>query len=107
MDRRGVGMGGLAEPVGLLKAPWAGEPLAVKGAFVRASGFAGRPRPVQRPHPPIFIGGGAPRVLRLAGRLGDIVGINFNKAAGELGAGRGARLAPGATPGEVGRGPGW
>ena len=51
------------------------------------SGFAGRPLPVQQPHPPIFIGGGAPRILKLAGRLADIVSINFNNAAGKLGAG--------------------
>ncbi len=40
---------------------------------------------MQQPHPPIFIGGGAPRVLKLAGRLADIVSINFNNAAGKLG----------------------
>jgi probable F420-dependent oxidoreductase len=85
MDRPGVRIERLAETVELLKAHWAGEPLAVKGTFVQASGFAGRPRPVQQPHPPIFIGGGAPRVLKLAGQLADIVSINFNNAAGKLG----------------------
>jgi alkanesulfonate monooxygenase SsuD/methylene tetrahydromethanopterin reductase-like flavin-dependent oxidoreductase (luciferase family) len=52
---------------------------------VRPTGFAGRPLPVQQPRPPVLIGGGAPRVLRLAGRLADIVSINFNNAAGKLG----------------------
>ena len=85
MDRPGVRIERLAETVELLKAQWAGEPLAIKGTYVRASGFAGRPRPVQQPHPPILIGGGAPRVLKLAGRLADIVSINFNNAAGKLG----------------------
>ena len=32
-----------------------------------------------------LIGGGAPRVLRAAGELADIVSINFNNAAGKLG----------------------
>ena len=43
-----------------------------------------RPVPVQTP-PPIMIGGGAPRVLRTAGRLADIVSLNFNNASGTLG----------------------
>ena len=48
-------------------------------------GFAGRPIPIQQPHPPIFIGGGAPKILGLAGRLADIVSINFNNSSGRLG----------------------
>jgi probable F420-dependent oxidoreductase len=87
MDRPGVRIERLAEVVEVLKAHWSGKPVDVQGTYVHASGFAGRPLPVQRPHPPIFIGGGAPRVLKLAGRLADIVSINFNNAAGKLGAG--------------------
>ena len=101
MDRPGVRIERLAETVELLKAHWAGEPLAVKGVFVRASGFAGRPRPVQQPHPPIFIGGGAPRVLKLAG-LADIVSINFNNAAGKLGTGSVASSTREATAEKIG-----
>jgi alkanesulfonate monooxygenase SsuD/methylene tetrahydromethanopterin reductase-like flavin-dependent oxidoreductase (luciferase family) len=33
------------------------------------------PHPVQQPHPPIMIGGGSKRVLSVAGREADIVGI--------------------------------
>ena len=102
MDRPGVRIERLAETVELLKAHWAGDQLAVKGTFVRASGFAGRPRPVQQPHPPIFIGGGAPRVLRLAGRLADIVSINFNNAAGRLGSGSVASSTRDATAEKIG-----
>ncbi len=35
----------------------------------------GRPKPVQKPHPPILIGGGGKRVLQLAGREAQIVGF--------------------------------
>ena len=98
MDRPGVRIERLAETVQLLKAHWAGSPLTL----VRASGFAGRPRPVQQPHPPVFIGGGAPRVLRLAGRLADIVSINFNNAAGKLGAGSVASSTREATAEKIG-----
>src|SRR5260370_5611152 len=87
MDRPGVRIERLAEVVEVLKAHWGGKPLDVQRRHVRASGFTGRPLPVQQPHPPIFIGGGAPRVLRLAGQLPDIVRINLNNAAGNLGPG--------------------
>jgi probable F420-dependent oxidoreductase len=97
MDRPGVRIERLGEVVGVLKAHWSGRPLDIKGAHVRAAGFAGRPLPVQQPHPPILIGGGAPRVLKLAGRLADIVSINFNNAAGKLGSGSVASSTKDAT----------
>jgi probable F420-dependent oxidoreductase len=43
-----------------------GEHYTVRGAKIM-------PRPLQRPHPPLMIGGGGPRVLRLAARHADIV----------------------------------
>lgn len=36
----------------------------------------GLPTSVQRPHPPIMIGGGGPRMLRYAAREADIIGID-------------------------------
>jgi probable F420-dependent oxidoreductase len=86
MDRPGIRIERLAEYVELMKAQWTGEPLDVRGTHVQAHGFAGRPVPVQTPHPPIMIGGGAPRILRTAGRLADIVSLNFNNSTGKLGA---------------------
>jgi probable F420-dependent oxidoreductase len=85
MDRPGVRIERLRETAGLLKEHWSGDELNIQGAQVRAVGFAGRPFPVQRPHPPILIGGGSPKVLRLAGALADIVSINFDNKAGKLG----------------------
>ncbi len=85
MDRPGVRIERLEEVVGLLKAHWTGEDLSVEGRYVHAHGFAGRPLPVQVPHPPLMIGGGSPRILRLAGRVADIVSINFDNSSGKLG----------------------
>lgn len=45
--------------------------------------FEGLPKPARRP--PVMIGGGSPRVLRLAGREADIVSLNFNNRAGVIG----------------------
>ncbi len=84
MDRAGVRIERLGEVVELLKAHWSGDDIDYDGTYVHVHGYAGRPLPVQSP-PPIFIGGGAPRILRLAGRLADIVSINFNNASGRLG----------------------
>ena len=75
-DRPGRRIAKLAEVVSLIKAHWQGEELNYSGDFVQVRGYAGRPRPVQRPHPPIMIGGGGQRVLSLAGREADIVSIS-------------------------------
>ncbi len=97
MDRPGVRIARLAEVVGLLKAHWSGENVDIDGTYVHAHGFAGRPLPVQKPHPPIFIGGGSPKILRLAGQVADIVSLNFNNAAGKLGSGSVASATLSAT----------
>jgi probable F420-dependent oxidoreductase len=52
------------------------------------------PRPVQKPGPPLIIGGGGKRVLSIAARHADIVSINVNLAAGT----GGPETAPDATP---------
>jgi probable F420-dependent oxidoreductase len=84
MDRAGVRIARMAEAVGVLRAHWAGEPLDIAGEHISVSGFAGAPQPIQDPIP-IMIGGGSPKVLRLAGQLADVVSFNFNNAAGKLG----------------------
>jgi probable F420-dependent oxidoreductase len=75
----------LAEGVSAVKAFCAGEPLDLDGPNVHWQGFAGVPRPVQRPHPPLMIGGGSRRVLELAAREAQVVSLNFNNRAGVIG----------------------
>jgi probable F420-dependent oxidoreductase len=58
-----------------------------RGEIVQSYGYVPVPATVQRPHPPIMIGGGAPRVLGIAGELADIVSVNFNNSSGVVGAG--------------------
>ena len=84
MDTAGVRIARLAEWIELVRAQWSGDPVEVDGEHVHASGFVGAPMPVQDSIP-IMIGGGSPKVLRLAGRLADVVSFNFNNAAGTLG----------------------
>jgi probable F420-dependent oxidoreductase len=75
----------LEEAVSLLKAIFSGAMVEHAGRHYRASGFRGAPRPVQRPHPPLMIGGGGRRVLELAAREADIVSLNFNNRSGVIG----------------------
>ena len=62
-----------------------GEPLDIANEDVEWRGFAGLPLPLQKPRPPLLIGGGAPRILGLAGREADIVSLNFNNSSGVIG----------------------
>jgi alkanesulfonate monooxygenase SsuD/methylene tetrahydromethanopterin reductase-like flavin-dependent oxidoreductase (luciferase family) len=82
MDRPGVRIGRLEEAVGAFRKLFSGEQVAVSGKQLKYSGFAGAPK---RPFPPLMIGGGAQRVLSLAGREADIVSFNFNNSAGVIG----------------------
>jgi len=43
------------------------------------------PKSIQKPHPPLMIGGGGRKVLSLAGREADIVSFNFNNRSGIIG----------------------
>ncbi|MBK79812.1 MAG: F420-dependent oxidoreductase [Gammaproteobacteria bacterium] len=73
----------LADVIEGLKA-FRGTGLAdVDNATIRWHGFEGQPKPVGRA--PLMIGGGSPRILRLAGREADIVSLNFNNRAGVIG----------------------
>lgn len=75
----------LAEVVELIKAHSAGEPLSIDGEYVHAVDYQGVPESVQKPHPPIMIGGGSRRVLELAAREAQVVSFNFNNRSGVLG----------------------
>src|SRR4051794_7912762 len=65
----------LAEAVAVVKGCSADGPFSYAGEHYRIPDHDGYPKPVQRPHPPLFLGGGGRRTLRLAGREADIVGL--------------------------------
>ena len=65
----------LEEAVAVLKGLFADDPFSFAGTFYTLTEADGRPKPVQRPHPPLLIGGGGRRLLSLAGREADIVGL--------------------------------
>ncbi len=65
----------LAEAVDVLKGCFAPGPFSYQGAFYTLNRHEGYPKPVQQPHPPLFIGGGGRRVLTLAARQADAIGL--------------------------------
>ena len=76
LDPPGVRVARLAEAVQLLKAFFSAGPVDFAGRYYTVRGLRPLPPPVQRPHPPILMGGGGRRMLELAVREADIVGIN-------------------------------
>jgi probable F420-dependent oxidoreductase len=66
----------LAEAVTVIKGLLRGEQVTFSGQHYRVTGHRGHPLPVQRPHPPIVISGNGRRLLTLAAREADIVGLS-------------------------------
>jgi probable F420-dependent oxidoreductase len=102
----------LAESIDVLKGLFGGEPVTYVGEHYQLTELTGLPRPVQRPHPPLFVGGGSRRILELAGRAADIVGVNPRLASGvedmtaerlrqKLAWARAAAIAAGRAPEEL------
>src|SRR5262245_2104138 len=82
LDPPGVRIARLAESVAILKGLWAEEPFSFAGEHYSVTGLDGDPKPLQRPRPPLVIGGGGPKVLAFAAREADVVGINANLRGG-------------------------
>jgi alkanesulfonate monooxygenase SsuD/methylene tetrahydromethanopterin reductase-like flavin-dependent oxidoreductase (luciferase family) len=59
------------EGLELMKALWNDPEVTLDGRFWKLDGARMEPKPVQRPHPPIWIGGNHPNALRRAARLAD------------------------------------
>ena len=72
-DRPGVRIDRLIESLGIVRRLLSSEQVTHAGRFYRLERAQVSPEPVQRPHPPIMLGGGGPRMLRLAARQADIV----------------------------------
>ncbi|MDZ7733947.1 MAG: TIGR03621 family F420-dependent LLM class oxidoreductase [Acidimicrobiia bacterium] len=83
-DRAGVRIERLAEAVAVMKDLFADGPTDRSSTHYTISGLDGQPPPAQRPHPPLLIGGGGQRLLTLAGREADIVGIAPSASTGAV-----------------------
>jgi len=67
----------LRESLQVIKAMWTEEQATFDGRYYHVGGAINEPKPVQKPHPPIWIGGGGEKVtLKLVAQYGDA--CNFN-----------------------------
>jgi len=73
-DPPGIRVDRFEEAISVIKGCWSGEPFSFEGDHYQVTEIT-CPRPFQRPHPPILIAGGGPRMLKIAGREADIVSI--------------------------------
>src|SRR4051795_10855497 len=94
LDRAGVRIERLAESIAVLKGLFAPGPFTFEGKHYQIRDLHGAPKPVQQPVP-FVIGGGGPKILALAAREAEIVGINANLRSGD---GNSADAAQSLTP---------
>jgi len=69
----------------VMKALFRDGPVDHRGRYYRITGLEGQPKPVQRPHPPLLIGGAGRRMLELAAREAEIIGIAPSLRARSIG----------------------
>src|SRR5215210_6083911 len=85
LDPPGLRIERLEEALAIVKGLFAGGKFSFAGRHYTVTRHPGTPRPVQRPYPPILVGGGGRRILSLAGREADIVSVNFDLRSGSIG----------------------
>ena len=93
-DRAGVRIARMVEGLAVYKGHWGDGPFDFEGEHYRITGVDGLPKPVQRPGPPILIGGGGPKVLAIAAEHADIVGVNPSIPKGYIDASAAADTTP-------------
>jgi probable F420-dependent oxidoreductase len=83
-DRPGVRISRFEEGLAIITGLMGDEPFSFSGEYYTITKSDGLPKPVQKPRPPVLVGGGGKRVLSVAAREADIIGINFALTEGEV-----------------------
>jgi probable F420-dependent oxidoreductase len=83
-DPAGVRVDRMEEGIAVLKGLFGSGEYSFAGKHYQISAMDGLPKPVQQPHPPLLIGGGGKRVLSIAAREADIVGVNPSIPSGAV-----------------------
>ncbi len=99
-DKPSVRIRRLGEGVEIIRALLGPEQVTFDGEFYRIDALDGLPKPAQT-RVPIMLAGGREKILNLAGRHGDIVGINPSLHAGVIDERAGATATPDATDQKV------
>jgi probable F420-dependent oxidoreductase len=82
-DRPGIRIERMIETIQILRGLFAEGSFSHSGEHYTVTDLDLQPKPVQAPVP-ILVGGGGPRMLKLAGRHADIVGVNPNLRSGAI-----------------------
>lgn len=80
-DPPGTRIDRFVEGLAVIRGLWSDGPFDFAGEHYTITGLDGRPKPLQD-HVPLLIGGGGPRMLAIAAREADIVGVNFDLRSG-------------------------
>ncbi|GHO89661.1 TIGR03621 family F420-dependent LLM class oxidoreductase [Dictyobacter formicarum] len=82
-DSAGVRINRFEESIQVMKQLFTQEAVTFHGKYYTLNDMQAPLKPIQKPYPPIFIGGGGKRMLSIAAREASIIGINaINKAQG-------------------------
>src|SRR6266571_8677309 len=76
-ESAGIRISRLEEALSIIKQFFTKETVTFAGNHYTVTNLQALPKPLQRPHPPIFMGGGGKRLLSLAGREADIIGLHL------------------------------
>ena len=84
-DPPGVRISRLQEAAKIVKGLFGEGPFSFSGQHYKITELDGLPKPVQKPRPPLMIGGGGRRLLGLAGEEADIVSLTVTSTpTGEI-----------------------
>lgn len=83
-DPPGIRIDRMLESVTVMRGLFAEGAFSFSGRYYTITEMDGQPKPVQRPHPPFLIGGTRERVLRVAAREADIVGLDLRQDRASL-----------------------
>jgi probable F420-dependent oxidoreductase len=82
-DPPGVRIDRMLEGLAVIRGAFGPAAFSFSGEHYTITDYNGLPKPLQSP-PPLMIGGGGPRVLRIAAREADIVGVNATLTSGAI-----------------------
>ena len=83
-DRPGVRIDRFLEGLDIIRSAMGEGAFSYEGEHYTISDYDGFPKPIQSPCPPVLIGGGGPRMLKIAAQQADIVGINATLTSGAV-----------------------